>query len=179
MLKFRPIQLFANLLLGLLLVGCAGPKPSDYANEKPKLDLKTYFNGTIDAWGIFQDRNGKIVKRFTVVMKCSWDGNVGTLDEDFTYSDGTTQKRVWTIVKNGDTFTGTASDVVGQANGITSGNTLNWVYTLNLPVNGTIYEVRFDDWMYLMDDTTMLNRAVMSKFGFKLGEVLLSFKKRQ
>lgn len=171
-------KLFALAALAILMTGCAGPKPSDYAAETPKLDLKEYFNGTLDAWGVFQDRNGKVVKRFTVVMKCSWDGNTGVLDEDFTYSDGTKQKRVWTIVKDGDNYTGTAGDVIGEAKGIASGNALNWAYTLSLPVDDSVYEVQFDDWMYQMDDKTMLNRAVMSKFGFELGEVLLSFRKR-
>ncbi|HEX4878665.1 MAG TPA: DUF3833 domain-containing protein [Limnobacter sp.] len=162
----------------LTLAACAGPTPADYASEKPKLDLKEYFNGTIDAWGVFHDRSGKVVRRFTVVMKCSWDGNTGTLDEDFTYSDGTTEKRVWTIYKNGDSYTGTAGDVLGTATGQAAGNAFNWKYTLRLPVDGSTYEVQFDDWMYLMDDKTMLNKAVMSKFGIELGEVLLSFRKR-
>lgn len=162
----------------LILTACAGPTPADYAQEKPVLDLKEYFNGTIDAWGVFQDRSGKVVKRFTVVMKCTWNGNTGVLDETFMYSDGTTDKRIWTLTKNGDTYTGSAGDVLGVANGQTSGNAFNWKYTLLLPVDGTTYEVQFDDWMYLMDDKVMLNRAVMSKFGIELGEVLLSFRKR-
>jgi hypothetical protein len=37
--------------------------------------------------------------------------------------------------------------------------------------------VQFDDWMYLMDDRVMLNKAVMSKFGLRLGEVTLTFVK--
>ncbi len=32
--------------------------------------------------------------------------------------------------------------------------------------------------MYLIDDRVMLNRATMSKFGFRLGEITLSFTKR-
>jgi hypothetical protein len=32
--------------------------------------------------------------------------------------------------------------------------------------------------MYLMDDQVMLNRSVMSKFGVRLGEVILTFRKR-
>ena len=161
------------------LSGCSTPvQPSLYTAEKPKLDLKEYFNGTIDAWGVFQDRSGKVVKRFTVVMKCTWDGDKGVLDEDFTYSDGTKQRRVWTVIKNGDNYTGTAADVVGKADGVAAGNALQWQYTMALPVDGTVYEVQFNDWMYLMNDKVMLNRAEMSKFGFRLGEVLLSFTKR-
>lgn len=168
-----------SLSSGLLLSSCASkPHVSMYAAEKPQLDLKTYFNGTIDAWGVFQDRSGKVVKRFTVVMKCHWEGDRGVLDEDFTYSDGSKSRRVWTVVKQGERYVGTADDVKGEALGEAAGNALNWAYTLKLPVDGTVYEVQFDDWMYQMDEHTMLNRASMSKFGFHLGEVLLSFRKR-
>ena len=164
----------------LLLSGCgATMQPADFAAEKPVLDLQSYFNGTIDAWGMFQDRSGKVVKRFTVVMDCRWDGDTGVLDEHFTYSDGTRQRRVWTLKKVGDhRYVGSAPDVIGEAAGESGGNAFNWKYTLALPVDGRVYHVNFDDWMFLMDDNVMLNRAVMSKFGFRLGEVTLSFRKR-
>lgn len=163
-----------------LLSGCGTTvTPSDYASEKPSLDLQTYFNGTIDAWGMFQDRSGKVVKRFTVVMRCTWQGDVGTLDEDFTYSDGKKQKRIWTLTKVGpNRYIGSASDVVGEAVGIVSGNALRWQYVLALPVDDQVYNMNFEDWMFQMDDKVMLNRAVMSKFGIRLGEVTLSFTKR-
>ena len=68
--------------------------------------------------------------------------------------------------------------MVGEAQGNSAGNALNWRYTLALKVDGTTWNVDFDDWMYLVDDRVMLNRATMSKFGIRLGEVLLSFTKR-
>jgi hypothetical protein len=154
----------------------------------PLLNLKTYFNGTIDAWGIVQDRSGKVIKRFNVVMKCHWIDNVGTLDEHFTYSDGTTQQRIWTLTQQPkntldqpevtERYTGTAGDVVGQAAGEVTGNQFHWRYTMALPVDGTVYHVNFDDTMFLMTDDVMLNKATFSKWGFRLGEVTLSFKKR-
>jgi len=168
------------MLMGVLMLSaCSTTDVSRYAQEKPALDMQQYFNGTVDAWGMFQDRKGEIVKRFTVVMHCTWQGDVGTLDEDFSYSDGTKQKRVWTLKKqaNGQ-YIGTAADVVGEAVGHVAGNALNWKYVMALPVDDKIYHVNFDDWMFLMDDQVMLNRAVMSKFGFRLGEVTLSFHKR-
>ncbi len=189
------------------LTGCAGPQITDYAAEKPVLDMRQYFNGTLDAYGVFADRSGKVVKRFTVVMKCTWDGDTGVLDEDFTNSDGTKDRRIWTLKRGADgKYTGTAADVLGEANGEEKGNAFRWGYTLLLPVDGTaaaeppqgavapsggsvvreatsvgarkVVEVQFDDWMYLMSDKVMLNKAVMSKFGFRLGEVTLSFVKR-
>ena len=174
-------RLFALLLAALLLVSCASaPTPADYAAEKPVLDLKTYFNGEIVAHGLFTDRAGKVARRFTVQMTGTWNGGQGTLDERFTYSDGKTERRVWRLTdEGGGRWTGRADDVVGVAEGRSAGNALNWRYTLALPVDGKVYEVQFDDWMYLMDDKVMLNKAQMSKFGFHLGEVTLSFTKQQ
>ncbi len=166
-------------LLAVFVAGCAGVKVEDYAAEKPVLDLANYFNGTLDAHGMFQDRSGKVVKRFHVVIDASWQGNVGTLDERFTYADGTTQRRVWTITKvDAHHYRGTADDVVGEAQGVAYGNALRWRYVLALPVDGKTYHVDFDDWMFLIDDKVMLNRSAMSKFGFGLGEVTLSFYRR-
>jgi hypothetical protein len=65
-----------------------------------------------------------------------------------------------------------------MADGQTRGNAFNWRYTLALPVDGQVWHVQFDDWMYLFDDKVMLNKAAMSKFGIFLGEVTLSFTRR-
>ena len=181
--KFARSFVCALAVGSALLTGCAGPQISDYAAEKPQLDMRQYFNGTVDAYGVFTDRSGKVVKRFTVEMTCNWTGppgqEVGVLDEAFSYSDGTKDRRVWTLKRGADgKYTGTAGDVLGEALGEEKGNTFRWGYTLLLPVDGKTIEVQFDDWMYLMNDKVMLNKATMSKFGFKLGEVTLSFFKR-
>ncbi len=160
------------------LAGCASLDVATYQAEKPMLDLAQYFNGTVDGWGMFQDRSGKVVKRFTVRIDARWEGNQGTLDEHFEYADGTKENRVWKISKDGNRYTGTAGDVVGTATGSAVGNALSWNYVLALPVDGRTWHMDMDDWMYLIDDRTMLNRTTMSKFGFKVGEVTLSFRKR-
>ncbi len=150
-----------------------------YRGQTPVLELRDYFNGTLDAWGMFQDRSGKVVKRFHVLIDARWEGEVGTLDERFTYSDGSTQRRVWTITRLGPgRYSGRADDVVGEATGEAAGNALRWRYVLALPVDDKVYNVDFDDWMFLMDDKVMLNRSVMSKWGVRLGELTLSFYKR-
>lgn len=172
----KPILTLCTLLG---LNGCGGVAVSQYEQQEPKLDLQQYFNGTLDAYGIFQKRSGEVVKRFHVVIDARWQGNVGTLDERFTYSDGTTQQRVWTITKTGPrTYTGKAADVIGEAMGESAGNALRWRYVLALSVDDTVYHVDFDDWMFLMDQRVMLNRSAMSKWGFDLGEVTLTFVKR-
>ena len=171
------------IFCGLLLVSCSSPQVSQYSAEKPTLDLSEYFSGTIDAYGIFTDRSGEVKKRFTVLIKANWtvvEGKkVGTLDERFEYSDGTKQTRIWTLTEQSPgNYIGRADDVVGDAQGQLAGNALNWTYTLALPVDGTIYNVQFNDWMYLITPKVMLNKAKMSKFGIDLGEVTLSFYKR-
>ena len=169
----------AAVALAFTLQGCSSQNINDYAREKPVLELRDYFNGTLDAYGVFTDRSGQVVKRFTVLMKCAWTGDEGVLDEDFTYSDGSKQRRIWRLKKLGPgQYSGSADDVVGVADGRQSGNAFNWTYTMALPVDGKVYEVQFDDWMYLMNDRVMLNKATMRKFGWRLGEVTLSFSKR-
>ena len=147
-------------------------------SESDRIATSASFDGTIDGWGTFQDRSGKVVARFHVVIDAKWNGNTGTLDESFEYADGKREKRVWTIVKDGDRYTGTAGDVVGTATGAAAGNVLQWRYVLALPVDGRVWNMDMDDWMFLMDERTMLNRTTMSKFGVRVGEVTLAFRKR-
>ena len=171
-----------NLVAGLaalVVAGCAGVAPQDYAAQKPVLDLKEYFNGQVDAWGIVQDRSGRVLKRMQVEMTCTWAGDTGTLDERFTYADGTRERRVWTIRKQGDRYVGTAADVVGEARGEAAGNALRWNYVLRAKrEDGSTIELDMDDWMWLVDDRTLINKTTFSKFGIAFGEVTIFFRKR-
>ncbi|MGY8892872.1 MAG: DUF3833 domain-containing protein [Burkholderiales bacterium] len=155
---------------------CTTAHIGDYADDQPSLDLRTYFNGPVTAYGMFQDRSGRVVKRFEVAMTGTWQGNSGVLDELFTYSDGSTDRRVWRLTQHSDgRVTGEADDVVGAATGAVSGNAMQWRYTLRLPVEGSVYEVSMDDWMYLLNERIMINRTAMSKWGVHLGDVTLTF----
>ena len=169
-----------TLLLGMaaLLGACASQPPAASAPEKPVLELSQYLNGRLVAHGMFQDRSGQVIKRFVVDLEGRWQGPNGVLDERFTYSDGTTERRIWRLQRGADgQYTGQADDVVGEARGRSEGNAFRWGYTLRLPVGGRTIDVQLDDWMTLIDDKTMLNRATMSKFGVRVGEVTLSFTK--
>jgi len=163
--------------LGLAtLTGCAGVSLESYKNEVPVFSLRDYFNGPVRAWGVFTDRSGQVQKRFTVEMNCTWEGDQGTLDESFLYSDGTRQRRIWHLVDQGNGhFEGRAGDVVGVAIGESRGNAFRWTYTMALKVGEQTWNVEFDDWMYLMDGQVLLNKSVMSKWGIHLGDVTLSF----
>lgn len=167
-----------TLLLCLALASCSGVDVRSYSQEKPTLALREFFEGRVEAWGIFQKRSGEVAKRFHVLINGHSEGSKLILDESFTYSDGTKQKRVWTLTPDGPgQWRGTAGDVVGEARGETAGNALRWRYVLRLPVDGKEYDVELDDWMYLMDGKTLINRSYMSKFGVEVGQITLVFRK--
>lgn len=160
------------------LASCSSPGVDSFRNESPKLDLRQYFDGTVDAWGIVRDRDGTISQRFTVEIRATWNGDVGTLDEQFRYSDGRTQQRVWTLRKSGDNYVGTAPDVVGEAKGAAAGNAFRLQYVLDYPYRSSTIHLNVDDWMYLVDDKVLLNRSSITKLGFEVAQVMISFRKR-
>jgi hypothetical protein len=150
----------------------------DFEGTTPRFDLFDYFAGDTRAWGIFESRSGELKRQFTVDIRGEVEGDSLTLTEDFVYADGETQQRVWRIRRLDEhRFEGRADDVVGTANGLAYGQALNWRYTLRLPFRDSTLDVKFDDWMYLQPDGVLINRAKVSKFGFKVGEVTLFFSK--
>ncbi len=168
-----------GLVATLLLSGCATQNIQNYKEAKPTLNMHEFFSGQIDGYGMFQGRSGEVKRRFVVDIDATHEGDdVIVLDEKFTWADGTKSQRIWRLTQqdNGQ-WTGTADDVIGTAKGEVAGNAFHWQYVLDLPVDDKTYQVNFDDWMYLISDDVMLNRAVMSKFGVELGSVTLSMQR--
>lgn len=172
-------------LLALGLAGCAGkPSLEDAKLSARELDLEKFFVGRTVAYGQFQDLFGTVRRRFEVEITGTWDGQQLRLVEDFVYEDGATEQRVWELVKTGpETWQGTAPGVQGMATGRESGDTFNWTYTIDLPLpaadgSSETLRVSFDDWMWLLSEDRLLNRAYMKRFGVTIGEVIISFEKR-
>jgi hypothetical protein len=167
-----------------LLTACTG-KPSfdDATLSDNKLNLEEFFDGELIAYGQFQDVLGTVRRSFVVEIKGEWDGEVLTLTEDFDYEDGSTEQRVWSLVKSGpDSWTGTAPGVIGNAIGQEQDNRFNWQYEIDLPipaVDGTreTMRVTFDEWMWLQADDRLFNRAYVKRYGFDIGDVSISFEK--
>ena len=163
-----------------LFTGCSTVTIDDYKSTTPMLNIENYFDGQTKAHGVFQDRFGKVRRTFTVDIVGKWDATKNTLllTEDFIYNDGEKEQRIWTIVKNKDgSYSGTAKNVVGDAIGHASGNAFNFKYTFDLAVEDSIWRVKFDDWMYLLDDKTLFNKAVITRYGIRLGDVYIYFTK--
>lgn len=178
LLRRRLLLAGAAAATAATLTGCASPRPEDYAGETPVLDLRQYFNGPLKAQGLVTDRSGQVTRRFTVDLVGRWNGDEGTLEEDFHYSDGQVQRRVWHLRhEGGGRYTARAADVEGVGQGETRGNTLNLRYTLKVPVDGREWALAVDDWLYLVDERTVINRATLRKFGLRVAELTVAFQK--
>ncbi len=171
----------AAAIVGLAVLAACSAKPripKAFLSDR-QLNLEEFFEGKTVAYGQFQDVLGNVPRRFTVQIDGTWDGTTLTLVEDFVYDDGATEQRIWTLTKTGeDSWTGTAPGVLGEATGIERGDTFNWKYKIDLPIKDGTIRVNFDDWMWLLSDDRLLNRAYVSRFGFRLGEVILYFEKK-
>lgn len=159
--------------------GCvSGPDLNAFDDAPRQLVLEEYFLGETTAYGVFEDRFGKVRRSFKVDITGTVEDGVLTLDERFFYDDGEQDIRVWSIeILGNGRYRGTAGDVPGYAQGNVIGNVFNWKYKVDLKVGESTWNVGFDDWMYLLDDNVLLNRAYVTRFGIRIGEVTIAFQK--
>lgn len=181
--RILPRLMIAGLALAALGACTGKPSFNDPAMTDRTLHLEEFFEGDLVARGQFQDVLGTVRRSFTVRIHGDWNGKTLKLKEDFIYEDGSTEKRIWTLVKTGpDTWQGTAPGVIGVATGREQGDRFNWKYTIDLPVPSadgatTTTRVSFDDWMWLQAEDRLFNRAYMKKAGIDVGDVSISFEK--
>ena len=172
------MRLLLPFILILLLSNCSEMKPEDYKNTKPIIKIEEFFQGNVKAWGMIQGRSGEVKRQFVADMKGEFDGQNLILDETFIWNDGEKQKRRWTIKKVGDNrYEGTAPDVVGVAKGVSFGSAFKFEYKLLVPYKDKKIKIRFDDWIFKQDEKTAINKATLTKFGFKVGELTVLFVK--
>ena len=166
-----------GILTLLILTGCANTmKPTDFKDQKPRLIIEDYLSGNVKAWGVLQNRSGKVTRQFKADLNGKWDGSQLILDEVFNWTDGEKQTRQWTITKIDEhNYEGTASDVVGKAKGYSYGPAFKFEYVLLIPIKGRQIKITFDDWIFKQDDRIAINRAKMTKFGFKVAELTVVF----
>ena len=151
-------------------------KPEDFKDKKPRLIIEEYLSGNVKAWGILQNRSGKVTRQFSATLNGKWDGNKLILDEKFNWDDGEVQDRQWQINKIDEHhYEGTAGDVVGKAKGFSYGPAFKFEYVLLVPVKGREIKITFDDWIFMQDEQVAINRAKMTKFGIKVAELTVFF----
>ena len=170
---------FFGLIFIIFLTSCTNNmKPTDFRDQKPRLIIEDFLSGNVKAWGILQNRSGKVTRQFSADLNGNWDGKQLILDEKFNWSDGEIQTRQWIINKLDDhNYEGTAGDVVGTAKGFSYGPAFKFEYVLLVPVKGKEIKITFDDWIFKQDERVAINRATMTKFGFKVAELTVMFVK--
>ncbi len=174
-------QTMLTLLVMLSVSGCTLTiDGNDYVQQPPKFSLEQFFTGNVTAWGIVQNRSAEVVQRFIVDIDGTVQDGVLVLDETFEYivGEGVTE-RVWRLTPQPDgTYLGEAGDINGQATGQAFGSAFNFVYEMDLTVDGTTYNVQFDDWFFALDDTTLMNRSYIKKVGIVVAEVTIFMQKQ-
>jgi len=162
----------------LLISGCGSVTVTDYADRTPELRLEDFFSGQLTAHGVVKNRAGKVIRYFNADIKAYWEGPVGTLEEDFVFDDGEKQRRVWTLVRQADgSYIGTAGDVVGEGVVEVAGNSMFLDYVLRVAYGDGSIDLSIDDRMYLVQPDILINESEMSKFGLRVGEIVLVIKK--
>jgi len=175
MIKLKAMFISAMVFL---VASCSAPDVDYYKGTEPEFNFKRFFSGELKAYGVVQDHKAELTRKLVVDMQASWQGNQGVIDEQFVYDDGETQTRTWYITLNDDgSISGTASDVVGEAKGDSNGSVFHWTYSVELPYNDSTLVVNFDDWMYLVTQSRLINRTAIDKFGVEVGEVTLVIEK--
>ena len=181
-MKFsKKLNLILLLILSLFITSCSlnnTMKPEDFKDKQPRLIIENYLSGNVKAWGVLQNRSGKVTRQFTATLNGKWDGKELILDEKFNWDDGEVQDRQWQINKIDDHhYEGTAGDVVGVAKGFSYGPAFKFEYVLLVPFKGREIKITFDDWIFMQDEKVAINRAKMTKFGFKVAELTVVFVK--
>ncbi|MGC9403550.1 DUF3833 domain-containing protein [Vibrio genomosp. F10 str. 9ZC157] len=167
------------LALTIMLSACGNATLDKHKDTFPELKLEQFFDGELVAYGMVLDRSGNLLRRFEVKLLASWQGDTGEIKEWFEFDDGEKSTRNWQLKNIGNNqYEGTAEDVVGTATGRTEGAALYWQYDLEIPVDGTTYQVTLDDWMFLIDEKRLFNKTDMSKWGINVGEIILYIEKK-
>ncbi|MEP1929988.1 DUF3833 domain-containing protein [Shimia sp.] len=172
-----PLLILLLLLAKTILFSFRAQTPSDYINSGPAFSLKTHLSGEILSEGLIFGPNGKMTNSFVAKMFGRWDGNTGTLSEEFTYSNGKQQSRKWYLtLGEANTFTATADDIIGLARGSVSGSTIKMEYKIKLPEESGGHTLTVTDWLYLTSNGVIMNRSEMRKFGIKVAELIATMR---
>ena len=175
------IKSISLIICAFLITSCSNNsamKPEEFKNKEPRLIIEEYLSGNVKAWGVLQDRSGKVTRQFNADLNGTWDGKQLVLKEKFNWDDGEIQDREWTINKIDEhNYEGTAGDVVGTAKGFSYGPAFKFEYVLLVPVKGREMKITFDDWIFMQDERVAINRATMTKFGIKVAELTVMFVK--
>lgn len=152
---------------------------AELANRGPAFDLRRHLNGPILCEGVIYGPTGRVTSRFVADFEARWDGNAGVMTERFRYDSGTVQDREWRLTLGNDgAIRAEAPDVVGAGEGRAEGPAVQLRYRIRLPKDAGGHVLTVNDWMYLMENGTIMNRSQFTKFGIKVAELVATMRKK-
>ncbi|MBM3511819.1 MAG: DUF3833 domain-containing protein [Alphaproteobacteria bacterium] len=152
--------------------------PADFAATTPRFRPEQYFAGRGQATGFLQYRSGHPRRSFLLDIAGRYDGRTIVLDEVFRFGDGGVLERAWRFTRHDEhRYEATGDNVVGTARGACYGCALFLSYDIALEVRGKRRVVHFDDRLYLQPNGTVINVAVITKFGIKVGGLTAFFQR--
>lgn len=177
-----------SLILGMALVaavvalrgrflGFRAQRPEDLAGKTPTFDLRRHLDGPLLCEGLIYGPTGRVSSRFVADMEGTWAGDTGTLAETFRYDTGRRQSRQWTLaLAPGGTIRATAPDVLGTGTGRVAGAAVQLCYRIRLEPEAGGHVLDVTDWMYLMENGTIMNRSQFRKFGIQVAELVATIR---
>ena len=168
----------ALFALAQRFTGFQAQRPQDYAKAEPAFDIRKHLSGPLRCEGVIYGPMGRVTSRFTADMHGAWDGNRGTLAEHFSYDSGTKQDREWRLTLGNDgQIRAEADDLVMPGTGTQDGSAVRLEYTIRLPESAGGHALHVTDWLYLVDDRTIVNRSQFRKFGIKVAELVATMRR--
>lgn len=166
--------------LAARFIGFAAQKPGDYLGQGPLLDLRRHLDGPILCEGVIFGPTGRVSSRFVADMEARWEGNTGVMTEEFRYDSGATQSRRWVLTLGNDgSVRAEAPDVIGVGTGMQMGSALRLSYKIRLPEDAGGHVLTANDWMYLTENDTIVNRSQFRKFGIKVAELVATLRRKE
>jgi len=162
-----------GLVLTLGLLGCGEAMPVDgFRATVPAIDPIRFFTGHVASWGVVENRSGQPTSIVTTDCMGEADGDTLRMTQRLTIGQDAPVTRTWQMRRAGpNRYEATANDMVGTATGEAAGRAFHWSWTLATSPGNDLKNVVMDQWWYLLDDGSMLNRTTIRKLGVILVEV--------
>ncbi len=166
-------------ILASTLTACAGPPVLTPPVTAPAFTLEGFFTGKTVGKGAFSSAIAGVNRPMTVITTGRWNGRTLTLREDFIFADGEKDVKTWRFTRlSPGVYEGEREDVIGKAVVRQVGNTVQLTYSADVrSKDGSVTRLDFADTIAPIDRNSVINKAVVSKFGVPVGEVLLTFRR--
>lgn len=168
----------AGLLMCLLGISACSPLSiGDFEERGPRFVLEEVFEGRLEGGGYFFDRFGGVQAQLAVEMNGRIEGQSIVVHERFRQNELTIERPIIMRRVSANRYTVECPDFVGPGTIDVHGNAIRWRYRLRVRSKESERILKFDDWMILAPDGSIMNRAFASKWGFSVGEVFMTVRK--